>query len=96
MSPKELEQQEAERKKREQEGKRKHRKSPKLPNKNGKKNRNAHGDSDANAKKSGLHYDSSLFSVLLVAIMSLCGNHKHIHDLFIDFVNKPVFLVHFP
>lgn len=41
--------------------KRKHRKSPKLPNKNGKKNRNAHGDSDANAKKSGLHYDSSLF-----------------------------------
>lgn len=61
MSPKELEQQEAERKKREQEGKRKHRKSPKLPNKNGKKNRNAHGDSDANAKKSGLHYDSSLF-----------------------------------
>lgn len=36
------------------------------------------------------------FSVLLVAIMSLCGNHKHIHDLFIDFVNKPVFLVHFP
>ena len=31
--------------------KRKRRKSPKLPNKNGKKNRNAHGDSDANAKK---------------------------------------------
>jgi len=51
MSPKELEQQRPNGRKENKREKRKHRKSPNLPNKNGKKNRNAHGDSDANAKK---------------------------------------------
>ena len=31
-----------------------------------------------------------------VVVMPFCGYDKHIHDIFINFINKPILLVHFP